>query len=221
MIDFVLLERWHSKNGFRYPWRKSRDPYRILMTEIMLQRTRADKVAELYRPFFDMFPSPEYLADASVASIRKVIAPLGLSHRAPRMKALGRELEEIGSVPKDRDSLLKLPGVGPYVADAVLCYAFGRGVIPVDANIERLFFACFGSCDPKNVTSKILMESTKNHPIPIGIRELNWAFLDIAKTVCKPRNPSCGSCPLPCKSRRYPPETITVWKPRRKQTTLR
>lgn len=124
---------WGSRNLVRYPWRTTRSPYRILVAEILLQRTSADQVLPVYRQFVQKFPNPQKLADASKIEILGVIGPLGLSYRAGRLKTAARDAVRLGGVPVERNRLLQINGVGNYIANAVACFATGERLPLVDS----------------------------------------------------------------------------------------
>ncbi|MDK2464716.1 MAG: A/G-specific adenine glycosylase [Candidatus Korarchaeota archaeon] len=193
----ALLE-WHRDNRRDYPWRRCGDPFRVLVAEVMLQRTRADQVEEVFTRFFEEFPDPSAAASADREKLERLLAPLGLRHRARRMGRLLSELLERhgGRIPDDYDELLKLPGVGPYTASAVLCFAFGRRIPIVDANVARFYVRFFG-VEPRGRPHRdpeVLRLAEEC--LPEGrAREYNEALLDFAALVCGP-TPRCGSCPL-------------------------
>ncbi|HEY0386440.1 MAG TPA: hypothetical protein VGC64_10530, partial [Pyrinomonadaceae bacterium] len=141
-INEALLQ-WGPVRDF--PWRKKHiPPFRILITEILLTRTRAEAVAKVFENLWRNFPTPEVLASAPVTEIADVIAPLGLSKRAEMLRLCARYVVTAGGVPKDRSELLRMPGIGSYVADAVQVFAFGLPVIPVDAVIGRVLRRLLG-----------------------------------------------------------------------------
>jgi len=198
--EFVRkLLRWFEENGRNYPWRSSTDPYRVLMAEIMLQRTKADQVLPVYRSFIERFPTPRALAMAPPAEIEKVFASLGLMWRAQRVVRLGGVLmsEHKGRVPGTREGLLSLPGVGEYAADAVLCFAYGRDVAVVDANVCRVIGRVFGLKPKGEARRDPRYRNIVQNMIPKGrAREFNWAIIDLASLICTPRNPKHLECPL-------------------------
>jgi len=195
-MNFKALAKWYAVKGAWYPWRRTTDPFRIMLTEIMLQRTRAENVAEVYPVFFARFPSPKRIAEARLTTLASALAPLGLKHRVPRIRELGKALSAAKQMPGTRESLLELPGVGPYVADAVLCYSLRLPVIPVDVNIQRLFARYYASRDAGHCAAAVLREYGSEHQGSFDIRSLNWAFLDLSKMVCTARKPKCAECPL-------------------------
>jgi A/G-specific adenine glycosylase len=192
-----LLQSWGRANRRSFPWRETRDPFRILVAEVLLQRSRGRTVAKVYEELFDRWPGAEALAMARVPSIRSVIRPLGLVRRAETLKALAGEVVQRGEVPRTLDGLLALPGVGHYAASATLAVAFGRrrGVVDgVTARVYRRYFGLTG--DEPASTDKELWGLVHEVTPSRGLREWNWAVLDLAATVCLPGRPRCGECPL-------------------------
>ncbi|MFB3739940.1 MAG: A/G-specific adenine glycosylase, partial [Candidatus Velamenicoccus archaeovorus] len=120
------LLRWGRANRRDFPWRSETDPFRILVAEVLLQRSRGTTVAGVYQQLFARWPDVRALAGARVASIRSVIRPLGLVRRAGTLRELARAVVALGGVPRTAEGLLELPGVGPYAAHATLAVAFGR-----------------------------------------------------------------------------------------------
>jgi A/G-specific adenine glycosylase len=194
-----LLLKWYRENGRSYVWRRKKDPYGVLMAEIMLQRTRADQVEPVYLDFIEKFPNAQELRKATEEEIGEYFGRLGLLWRAKLVKRLVEEIVDKfdGEIPKDRDLLLSLPAVGEYIADAVLCFASDEDVAVVDSNVCRIIGRVFdlkargeARKDPKyrQVVDKIL---------PSGkAKEFNWALIDLGALICKPNRPLCGLCPL-------------------------
>lgn len=188
----MLLE-WHLKNRRIFPWRCSRDPYRVLVAELMLQRTQARQVGPVFETFVRRFPRP---TNASEKEVSEIIKPLGLAHRAPRFAALMKKLSESGLVPDKMEELLVLPGVGRYVAGAVLCFGFGKDVAIVDVNVARVLSRVFRLKPrgrPQN-DKRMLELAEKLVPRRRG-PQYNEALLDFAALVCRP-TPQHGGCPL-------------------------
>lgn len=200
-----LLE-WHKTAKRSFTWRNSPTPYKVLISEIMLQRTQAKQVEPVYREFLKTFPTPQKLAAAPLKRIKKAIQPLGLLHRAHDIKRMAGELVERhkGEVPSDLKLLKRLQGVGDYVAGAVLCFGFGKDVPIVDANVIRVFDRFWGmkSSKPRPREDRRYWElAAALVPRKKG-REFNMALLDFAALICTPRDPKCLICPLAdrCKS---------------------
>lgn len=204
MVVSSELLRWFSKNERHFPWRKTfdnPDPYIILFTEMMLLRTKANQVVPVYNEFVRKYPTFNKLARASNREISSLFSPLGLKWRAKRIIKLTQYLDQHynGRVPDDFAELRELPGVGDYVAKAVLCYAFGRREGPVDTNVVRVVTRLFGKPQNPDVArrNKIIAELTASL-VPKGdknARRFNLALLDLGALVCKPK-PLCDKCPL-------------------------
>jgi A/G-specific adenine glycosylase len=197
----IALTTWAKKNMRDYPWRRLNDPYKILVAEIMLQRTKSDQVVPVYEDFIKNYPSPKAIANASLKDIKASIRSLGLMKRAAGLKTMAKQIvkEYCGEVPRERKQLLALFGVGDYIADAIMCHAYGVGVLTVDANLARVFKRVF-SLQTRTVPQKdksvrlfakeILTFAGNN------CRELNLTMIDLANLICTPKNPKCPECPL-------------------------
>lgn len=200
-IFVSTLLKWAKDNLREYPWRATEDPYKIMIAEIMLQRTKADQVVAIYRDFIKQYPSPHALANASLEEVAASIKSLGLRKRAHGLKMVAQQLvnKHAGKIPKDRKELLALYGVGNYIADAVLCHAYSVDVLTVDANLARVFKRAF-SLQTRTIPQKDksvrlfaseILSYAENH-----CRELNLAIIDLANLVCTPKKPRCPECPL-------------------------
>jgi len=193
------LLRWWRKSGRKYPWRKERDPYKVLIAELMLQRTRADQVLAVYPSFLHRFPTVQALAEASPEEVRNFFNRLGLLWRSENVKRLGEVLEKDfgGQVPDAREKLLSLPGVGEYVADAVLASLHGRDVVAIDANVCRIVQRIFKLKARGEARRDPKLKQMVQKVVPKGkAREFNWAMIDLGALVCTPKNPKCPICPL-------------------------
>ena len=174
---------WFAENGRDLPWRRTRDPYAILVSEVMLQQTQAARVVPRYLDWLERWPSVESLAAARAAEVIRAWQGLGYNRRALNLQRAAQAVVADGWP----DDLTALPGVGPYTAAAVACFAFGRPVLPVDVNVRRVLertgFAFDHSCAQ--------------------------ALMDLGATVCIARVPRCEECPLaaacPSRGRRYEP----------------
>jgi A/G-specific adenine glycosylase len=191
------LMYWGRANQRSFPWRETDDPFRILVAEILLQRSRGKTVAKVYEQVFRRWPTAPALSRARIATIQAAIRPLGLVRRATTLKQLASEVVRLGGVPRTLDELLRLPGVGPYAAGATLVVAFdGRAAI-VDGVTARVYRRYFGltSSDPAS-TDRELWRLVEDATPARNVRHWNWAVLDLASTICLPKVPRCGSCPL-------------------------
>lgn len=208
--------RWFEKNKRTYPWRNTRDPFRVLIAEMMLRRTKADQVKEVYRQLFTEYPDVRALAKAKDKKLEKILYHLGLKWRTPAFSLIARELKEKYQyrVPETREKLKALPGVGEYVAGAVLSIAYNKKEWIVDSNIVRLFKRYFGiNASKEGRRNKHVIELAKIYSSVRNPRKANLAILDFTALICTPGNPRCFLCPLtgPChyfllsgeKERRY------------------
>jgi A/G-specific adenine glycosylase len=193
---------WWRRNKRDFLWRRTCDPYKILIAELMLRKTTAKQVEEVYRKFFlSRYQDPGALANASETELEDLIRPLGMEHkRAVLLKAVGKELasKHNGTVPVSRESLLELPGVGPYIANAVLCLAYGQDLPMVDTNAVRVFRRLydFHSLSPRLRDDASFWALVSDH-IPRGRgRDFNLAVIDHAHNICTVVQPRCQLCPI-------------------------
>lgn len=191
------LMRWGAQNRRAFPWRETADPFRVLVAEILLQRSRGRTVATVYRELFRRWPDPLALSRARSATIASVIRPLGLVKRAETLKALGAEVARLGEVPDTLDGLLALPGVGRYAASATLAVSFDRRAPVVDGVSARVYRRYFGLVSDRPAPPDDELWALVEDVTPRRhVREWNWAVLDLAATVCLPKIPRCMECPL-------------------------
>ena len=194
------LIEWWLKNSRSYPWRETSDPYRIVIAEIMLQRTRADQVLPVYLDFVEEFPTIFDLARASENEISSFFKKLGLLWRAAIVKKMADLVVERydGILPRNKKELLQIPGIGEYISNAILAFAYGQPAIVVDSNVCRIVVRLYGLKIPgearRNRTVREL--SSKMLPSKQNSRSLNLALLDFAALVCKPLRPLCLECPI-------------------------
>lgn len=195
-VQVRLIEWWQSspERQRAFPWRRKRiSKYQALVTEVLLQRTRATAVCEIYDDFFSRFPDAESLGRARVQTIRKAIEPLGLSWRAEKLKALGKALS--GGVPDDYQALISLPGIGPYAAAAYLSLHRGERAVIVDANVVRILGRIFGfDYDPETRRKKAFINLCEAVTPRNDFGEFNYALIDFGREICLPVNPACQGC---------------------------
>jgi A/G-specific adenine glycosylase len=190
----AALRRWFADRGRTYPWRGARDPYRILVSEVMLQQTQAARVAPAYRAFVRRFPTIRALAAASRADVLRTWAGLGYNRRAMALHEAARMVvEQDGRLPAEPDALRRLPGVGPYTAAAVASIAFGVPVTAVDTNGDRVVRRFVLGRDHAG-RSEIhrAAEAWLDRCDPGG---WNQAVMDLGREICRPL-PRCERCPL-------------------------
>ena len=188
---------WGRENRRSFPWRETDDPFRVLVAEVLLQRSRGRTVAKVYERLFERWPDAAALARAREASIAAVIRPLGLVRRAATLREMARQVVGRGGVPATPDELLQLPGVGPYAARATAAVAFGAREHVVDgvsARVYRRYFGLEGDGPASN--DRELWGVVEGATPPRAVREWNWAVLDLAALICLPGRPRCESCPL-------------------------
>ncbi|MDP2920635.1 MAG: DNA glycosylase [Dehalococcoidia bacterium] len=191
-----LLE-WFRNSARDYPWRRTNDPFRVLIAEIMLRRTKADQVVPVFSKLFDRYPDIGSIAEAEDEELEKILYPLGLKWRSPAFKLVAKEIKEKydSQVPMNREELTKLSGVGEYVAGAVLSIAFGKPEWIVDSNIVRLFQRYFGMVTSKEGRrDKHVIETVKTYVKGVDPRSANLALVDFSALICTPRAPLHNMC---------------------------
>jgi len=190
---------WFNENKRTYPWRETHDPFKVLIAEMMLRRTKADQVKAVYDRLFTKYPDVETMAKAENEELEQILYPLGLKWRTPAFGLVAREVQAKYQckIPEAREELTTLPGVGEYVAGAVLSVAYGQKEWIVDSNIVRLFKRYFGiKTSKEGRRDKHVIELAKAYVSGKDPRKANLALLDFAALICLPRNPKCTLCPL-------------------------
>jgi A/G-specific adenine glycosylase len=209
----VLLLDWWSANRRDLPWRRTRDPWAVLVSELMLQQTQVPRVVSRWQPFLDLFPDAAACAAAGPGEVVAAWAGLGYNRRALNLHRAAVTVVERhgGALPDDLAALLALPGIGPYTARAVLVFAFGHDLGLVDTNAGR-FLARAAAGRPLPAREA---QALADALVPPG-RGWSWgqAVFDLGAAVCTRRAPRCGSCPvaLACAwhaAGRPPPDPVT------------
>ncbi len=197
-----LLE-WFSIHKRSFPWREGNiAPFASLVTELLLQRTKAESVSRFYPIILDRYDAPEKILQRNEGDMIADLSILGLqTRRAHSLMMLARDIKDMhgGIIPNDVDTLLSLHGIGKYIANAVLCFAFGRPAPIVDGNVTRVLCRYFGLENKgDNRRNKHLWEKSSEIIAcqPTRAKEINWAILDFAALACVPRAPPCGECVL-------------------------
>lgn len=189
------LLAWSRETRRDLPWRRTRDPWAVLVSETMLQQTQVSRVVPRYGAFLDAFPTPRACAGAPVAEVVRMWEGLGYNRRAVHLHGAARSIvqDHGGQVPDDLDDLLALPGVGPYTARAVLAFAFERDHGVLDTNAARVLARAVSGRSMVRSDAQSLADDL----VPEGLGwEWNQAVLDLGATVCTKRSPDCGSCPV-------------------------
>lgn len=191
------LLAWGHAHRRAFPWRETTDPFKILIAEVLLQRSRAITVAKVHRELLRRWPDADHLARAQVDTIAKVIRPVGLTRRASVLRAIAADVVARGGVPTKIRGLMELPGVGRYAAHATAAVAFGRHVPTVDGVSARVYRRYFGEPSelPPADDPELWVLVTRSTP-KAQVRAWNWAVLDLAAGVCLPKVPRCADCPL-------------------------
>jgi A/G-specific adenine glycosylase len=202
------LLAWYRRHGRDLPWRRTREPYRILVSEIMLQQTQVERVLPKYRQFLTRYPTLEALAAAPVDDVRRLWYPLGYNVRPVRLHAIACETlaRYGGRLPDTADSLRELPGVGRYTAGAILAFAHGRDVAVLDTNVRRVLTRVFlGPRRTRRLRGEKALWDLAERLVPRGRGyDFNQALMDFGATWCMPRRPRCGKCPMRAFCATYP-----------------
>jgi A/G-specific adenine glycosylase len=187
-VNVQALLGWYARVRRPLPWRATRDPYSLLVSEVMLQQTQAARVVPYYHAFLERFPDPRALADAPAAGVLAAWSGLGYNRRALQLQRAARHVAEHGW-PAD---LTELPGVGPYTAAAVSSFAFGAQRAAVDTNVRRVL----ERHDGQHRTPGALASRAAELLPPGEAAAFNQAMMELGATVCRPRRPDCGACPV-------------------------
>jgi len=191
------LFRWYDANKRDLPWRRTRDPYKILVSEIMLQQTQVDRVVRFYKTWLKQFPTFKKLAQASNADVIRAWSGLGYNRRALALRDIARQVTKHGMPPQSREAWLELKGVGPYTSSAIALFAQGEKTFPVDSIIRRVmgrvyFGEAFSGPDLdfriQHKGEELLDETRRFEEVP-------QALFDLGSKICS-KDPKCSHCPL-------------------------
>jgi A/G-specific adenine glycosylase len=201
------LLAWYRVHGRDLPWRKTGDPYHILVSEVMLQQTQVDRVVPKYHEWLEKYPSLNALADANESDVAETWRPLGYNVRPRRLHAIAREsvARFEGALPSDEETLLSFKGIGAYTAGAIRSFAFGQRAAILDTNVARVLFRIFvARGNVKAHATRRLLWTISEALVPHKhVFDFNQALMDLGATVCLPRKPGCSVCPMKkfCRSR--------------------
>ena len=194
------LLTWYGRHGRDLPWRRTDDPYHILVSEIMLQQTQVDRVLPKYAEWLEKYPSLDALAAAPEQDVRETWYPLGYNVRPRRLQAIAREAVTRygGALPSDEATLLSFKGIGAYTAGAIRSFAFRQRAAILDTNVARVLFRVFvGKGDPKSHAMKRQLWVLSEAMVPRRrVFDFNQALMDLGAMVCVARNPRCPICPM-------------------------
>jgi A/G-specific adenine glycosylase len=202
------LLTWYKRYGRDLPWRRTDDPYHILVSEIMLQQTQVDRVLPKYEEWLQKYPSLDALAAAPEHEVTATWRPLGYNIRPRRLQTIAREAVERyeGRLPHDEKTLLSFKGIGAYTAGAIRSFAFRERAAILDTNVARVLFRVFiGRGDLKSHAMKRHLWSVSEALVPVRhVFDFNQALMDFGATVCVARKPRCLVCPMAKGCRAYP-----------------
>jgi A/G-specific adenine glycosylase len=191
---------WYRRKGRDLPWRRTSDPYHILVSEVMLQQTQVDRVVPKYHEWLLKYPSLEALASAAEDDVAETWRPLGYNIRPRRLHAIAREsvARYGGRLPSDRETLLSFKGIGAYTAGAIRSFAFRERAAILDTNVARVLFRVFvRRGDPKAHAMKKHLWAVSEAIVPYKhVFDFNQALMDLGATVCVARKPKCDECPM-------------------------
>jgi A/G-specific adenine glycosylase len=194
------LLAWYRAHGRDLPWRRTRDPYRVLVSEMMLQQTQVDRVLPKYEEWLARYPTFEALASADPQEVTRTWYPLGYNIRPRRLQAIACEAVERygGELPSDADTLQSFKGIGAYTAGAVLSFAFGQRAAILDTNVARVLHRVFvARGDPRAHAARKHLWALSRTVLPMRhVYDFNQALMDFGATVCRARNPQCATCPM-------------------------
>ena len=195
------LRRWFLRHGRDLPWRRTRDPYRVLVSELMLQQTQVSRVIPFYESWIARFPTLAAVAEARPSQVREQWEGLGYYARARNLHALAKEISgNGGELPAEPEALRRLPGIGPYTAGAVASFAFERSAPLVDTNVARVLRRAFAPrLRPKSSAGRHKLWTIAESLLPRTGRTAwahNQALMELGALVCTPRAPKCAKCPV-------------------------
>ncbi len=231
--------RWYDREKRELPWRGEKDPYRIWVSEAMLQQTRADTVRRRYPAFIERFPALAALADAPLDAVLAEWQGLGYYGRARNLHRAAQQVvsNDGGAIPQTRDALQALPGVGPYMAGAIASIAFGERCAAIDANALRVMSRILNLSLPvDSPPAQTTIRAEAQALIPRSRPgDFNQALMDLGSRICLPNKPDCAGCPardmcagheagtqnaLPVKTAKKPPAPVTIFQFRAERNGL-
>jgi A/G-specific adenine glycosylase len=231
-VSEKLLD-WYDRSARKLPWRVppgsgAADPYRVWLSEVMLQQTTIAAVAPYFASFTERWPNVEALAAAAEEDVMAAWAGLGYYSRARNLVKCARQVAEMSGFPETEDELRKLPGLGAYTAAAVAAIAFGRRAVVVDANVERVVARLFAIDEPLPGARKAIREKADAITPEKRAGDFAQAMMDLGATICAVRDPKCLLCPLSaeCEGRatgdpaRLPVKAAKKAKPQRQGTAF-
>lgn len=199
IFQYLLLD-WYDKNKRDFPWRYTFDPYKVMVSEMLLQQTNVEKVIEPYIKIIETYRDISELANADISFLKGVFKDIGLFYRADRLKSIAKEIvcNQDGQIPDKWNSLIKIKGIGSYICCAILCFGFNKPYAVLDTNVirilERLFDVKSEKNRPRDDTK--LWEFAQIMLPGDRYIDYNYAILDFGSSVCTAYNPKCKLCKL-------------------------
>jgi len=195
------LLAWYGRAARDLPWRRTRNPYRVLVSEVMLQQTQVSRVEQYYPRFLERFPDMETLAKAKPRAVREAWEGLGYYARARNLHSLAKTVTRRydGTLPDKPEELVELPGVGRYTAGAVASFAYEKPVPAVDTNVRRVIQRAFHSratCDLRRETAVWSLAATLVPKNGKRAWRFNQAIMELGAVICTARKPKCTQCPV-------------------------
>jgi A/G-specific adenine glycosylase len=189
-----LILSWYKRNARRFPWRQTKNPHRILLSEVMLQQTQTGRVRQIYPRFLRRFPNFKELARAKTSALIRAWRGMGYNGRVVRLQRSAQIVCDRykGKLPNDIQALKALPGIGKYTAHAVACFAFGRTVAVVDTNVQRVLSRLFpgdGQAKDGWQLAEAILPKRRSY-------DWNQALMELGATLCTARTPRCAQCPV-------------------------
>lgn len=192
------LLNWYKQNSRNFPWRNTENPYHILISEVLLQRTQVNQMIPVYNSFIYYYPDIFYLDKGILNEIEGLLKPLGLSKKARYLKSLANILVQNydSAIPNKQEELLSLPGIGLYTANAILSFAYSQPFAVVDSTVIRVFNRFFDARYLRNKPDNKIMQLAKKLLDETSSKTYNYAILDFAAIVCNKIQPDCFRCPI-------------------------
>lgn len=193
------LIEWWKREGRRFPWRNTNDPFRIFLAEVLLHRTRADNVVPVYQNLIENFPSLDSIAGIEEKKLRSILSPLGLKWRIDTLLVSLREIVSNfdGRIPMSRDQLMSLPGIGDYIASATRVFTLNSDDPLIDTNTVRVISRVYGlkvtDSTRRKKAIRYKYSTLRNNSDP---RAFGFSMIDLASLICKSHVPDCRHCPV-------------------------
>lgn len=226
LISLQRLADWFERQKRVLPWRDHPTPYRVWVSEIMLQQTQVVAVIPFFERFMERFPSVEALAAAQQEEVMGLWGGLGYYSRARNLHKAAQQIVSAGRFPQNREEWLEIPGVGPYTAGAILSIAYGKPIPILDGNVERVISRIrqvsrdLGDSHFKSRLwriSEIFVTTAYRHQI--GPSVLNQALMELGATICTPKKPNCKICPVRTFCRAFQNNVVESYPPKKKPKT--